>query len=94
VGKKANYDYSVTFNDSQELQQSRQRLLKALSAVESSIESSLGIQAHLDNIAGPDIDLGKQCTHIQLELFQSRMRGHQRGLMRLLDVSTGTSNLV
>lgn len=94
MGRKANYDYSVAFDDSQELQQSRQRLLRALSIIESSIESSLGVQAHLDSITGPDRDLGKQCTHIQLELFQSRMRGHKRGLMRLLEVSVGTSNLV
>jgi len=89
-----NYDFSVTFEDSQELQQSRERLLRALSAVESSIESSLGIQAHLDNIAGSDLDLGKERTQVQLELFQSRMRCHKRSLMRLLEVTTGTSNLV
>lgn len=58
------------------------------------MESSLGIKAYLNSITGPDMDLGKQCTYVELDLFQSRMRGHKRSLMRPLEVYVGTSNVV
>jgi len=94
VGRKANHDYSVTFNDLQDLQQARQRLLRALSAVESSIESLLGIQTHFDSITAQKTHDSKKSIYIELEVYQSRMKGHQRALIRLLEVSSGTSKLV
>jgi hypothetical protein len=68
--------------------------LKALSAVNSSLESSFGIQKHLNKISEQEDMLDWENSVVELELFQSRMKGHERALLRLLEVSSGTSNLV
>jgi len=81
----------VSFDDSQDLQRSRERLLKALSAVEASLEASVGIQAHLRIILD---DADKSHALLKLESYHSRMNGHKRALIRLLKVSSGTSKLV
>ena len=88
------HDYSVAFSDSQELQLSRERLLKALSVIESSIESITGIQEHLNDLQERGALLHKNHVQIELNLYQSRMRGHKRAFLRLLEVSQGISNLV
>jgi hypothetical protein len=75
------------------MQQSRQRLLRALSAVESGIEASFGIEAHLDSIWSQRAAWNKESAHIELEIYQSRMSCHQRALTRLLEVSSGTLKL-
>jgi hypothetical protein len=94
VGTTAPHDYSVTFSDSQELQVSRERLLKARSVIESSIESSIGIEGHLDDCGEFREDLNKKSARLELRNFQSRMKTHILALERLLEVSSGTSNLV
>lgn len=65
-----------------------------LSIIESSIETCLGIEAHLDIIAGLDVHLARECTRMQLGQFQMRMQSYKRSLNRLLELSAGTSNLV
>ncbi|KAH6713197.1 hypothetical protein BKA61DRAFT_71586 [Leptodontidium sp. MPI-SDFR-AT-0119] len=94
VGKTAPHDYSVAFSDSQELQVSRERLLKARSVIESSIESSIGIEAHLNDLGEFSEDPNKKSSQLELQNLRSRMRSHIRALERLLEVSSGTSNLL
>jgi hypothetical protein len=88
------HDYSLTFSDSQELQVSRERLLKARAAIESNIESSIGIENHLNDLKELGEDSNQMSARLELRNFQSRMRGHLRALERLLEVSSGTSKLV
>lgn len=94
MGKTAPHDYSVAFSDSQELQVSRERLLKARSVIESSIESSIGIEAHLNDLGEFSEDPNKKSSQLELQNLRSRMRSHIRALERLLEVSSGTSSLV
>lgn len=94
MGTTTPHDYLVTFRDIQELQVSRERLLKARSVIESSIESSVGIEAHLYDCGEFREDPNKKYVRLELRNFQSRMKTHIRALERLLEVSSGTSNLV
>lgn len=94
VGKIVSQDYVVAFSDSQELQLSRKRLLRAFSAIESNLESLSGIRRHLDDLSVDSALSNHKQAQIELDQFQSRLKGHKRALHRLLELSSGTSNLV
>ena len=94
MGKPSKYDYSVRFSDSQEIQQGRERLLKALSAIESSLESAQGLEEHCKDLENLGLLYFKDTIQAEIQQYKSRIRGHKRAVVRLLEVSQGSLNLV
>ncbi|KAH8882491.1 hypothetical protein GQ53DRAFT_831382 [Thozetella sp. PMI_491] len=95
VGTAKRYDYSVTFNDSQELQLSRDRIFRAIAAVESSSDSCTGLEALMNDLhCTKDGGFAEMTTSLELKNIQARLTCHNRSLKRLLETSAGTSNLL
>ncbi|KAI1324288.1 hypothetical protein F5Y16DRAFT_310848 [Xylariaceae sp. FL0255] len=94
VGRPSVYDYTVTFNDSQMFQQTKERLLRARSSIEQTMETLNGLQEHFSQISGQGLLLDSNEIEIRLRVFHSRMRTYTRALDRLLSISESSSALL
>src|SRR5277367_1333664 len=72
----------------------RERLFRALAAVESIAETLKGLKNHCADLEKLGFLFLRSTVHAELEQFESRMRVHKRALLRLLNVSQGGLTLV
>ncbi|KAL8689016.1 MAG: hypothetical protein Q9218_005214 [Villophora microphyllina] len=94
VGRQHKYDFIVTFEDSQRVQNLRERLLRALNVLDAHLEVVEGCKAYCqsfsDRIHSHD---GKEIL-LELHAHSAHLRAHRRAVSAILDRSKSTLELL
>ena len=94
VGSSAPADYLVTFEDCQQLQLLRQKLLRTSSTLDACLDTAQGCAEHCRSLVGLDLTtLGEQAI-AEIAAHTRQIEGYQRSVRQIIEQSLGTSKLV
>ncbi|KAK0705598.1 hypothetical protein B0H67DRAFT_594510 [Lasiosphaeris hirsuta] len=93
VADKPN-DYPVAIGDSQKLQMLRHKLLRAISDFGASLEVAHGLLRQLPRFKGPSLDGSNNEMEEEIQMYCARIQRHQGNVSALLDIATGTGDLL
>ena len=84
LDSKVSTEFEIGFSDAHALQSMRRRILKAIEAVDQSLEvvASVGKVRHLAS------------AKVQLKVCENRFKNHRRVLLAIADLQHGTSEFV
>jgi hypothetical protein len=94
VSYDSDHDFSVSFQDSQNLQLLRQKLLRTSTVLDSCLEVVKGCEIHCRRLIASGMTAGGEQSLAELEVYKMQMQGHRLDLHRILQYSLGTSKLV
>lgn len=93
MGTHHEHDYALAFLDNQKLQLLHRKILKALSILETSIETARSLRRLLQKV-GASCKAQDVINFEGIECYLARLVEHRRGLRMLQDRSSETSKLV
>ncbi len=94
VGGNHPHDYPVSFADCQELQLLHHTLLKALLVVDTGLEVVKGCEDHYRKLASLEAIALCEPSLAEIAVYSAQMESHRRDILRIIEQSKGTSNLV
>lgn len=94
VGKHFQHDYAVTFEDSQRVQNLREKLLRTIVVLDAQLEVANGFEMHCRTLDSSK--LGPMWLNLSSELdaHSAHLRAHRRNVANMLERSRGTLDLV
>lgn len=94
VGRTFEEDYNVAFDDSQELQRLRKKLLKARTVIDSSIDIGTAYKEHCLKLRSSyNLDI-MDFMLVELDIITAHFRSHMRHVSTLLELSGGVAVLL
>lgn len=94
VGRNFSHDFSVSFQDSQDLQLLRQKLLRTSTVLDSCLEVVKGCEIHCRKLISLNITATGEQSLAEIDVYAKQMQGHRLELHRIIQYSLGTSKLV
>ncbi|KAL8630575.1 hypothetical protein Q9189_003724 [Teloschistes chrysophthalmus] len=94
VGRPHKHDYVVTFDDSQRVQNLRERLLRILNVLDAQLEVAEGCVVYCRGFRGRITNFDEAESLLELGAHTAQLRTHRRAVAAILDRSHGTLELV
>ncbi|KAI9861844.1 MAG: hypothetical protein M1824_001955 [Vezdaea acicularis] len=94
VGKKVPTDYQITFEDCQQLQQLRQKLLRTSRTLDACLDTARGYAEHCHSLIALGLTrLGEQVV-AELTTHIRQIQSYRRSVREVIEQSLGTSKLL
>ncbi|KAL8661436.1 MAG: hypothetical protein Q9202_005618 [Teloschistes flavicans] len=94
VGRPHEHDYVVSFDDSQRVQNVRERLLRTLNVLDAQLEVTEGCMAYCRASSGGIHNFDEADLLLELGAHSAQLRTHRRNVDAILDRSQGTVELL
>ncbi len=94
VGKQFQHDYAVTFEDSQRVQNLREKLLRTIVVLDAHLEVANGCEMHCRTLASSMLGPMGLNLSSELDAHSAQLRTHRRNVANILERSRGILDLV
>ncbi len=94
VGKKFQHDYVVTFEDSQRVQNLREKLLRTIVVLDAHLEVANGCEIHCRTLTSTSLGPMGLSILSEIDAHSAQLRTHRRNVVNILERSRGTLDLV
>ncbi|KAI4092258.1 MAG: hypothetical protein L6R37_007607 [Teloschistes peruensis] len=94
VGRRHEHDYIVTFDDSQRVQNLRERLLRILNVLDAQLEVAEGCVVYCRGFNDRISNFDEAEALLELGAHTAQLRTHRRAVAAILDRSQGTLELL
>ena len=94
VGKQFQHDYAGTFEDSQRVQNLREKLLRTIVVLDTHLEVVNGCEIHCQSLVSTRLGPVGLNMSSEIDAHSAQLRTHRRNVANILERSRGTLDLV